>query len=437
MSAGAWVAGRPARGRRRRRTLPRSTPTFAARTDHPFPLGVLAINLAGALALGLVAGAALSGEALVDRRRRRHRLLHHLLHLDARLASPRRRRPRPPRLAQPRPLAGRRLRRHRPRPLARRAALSTGFRRDSERSPAPSAPPSTLDLEMSEQTLIDSLETPPRVPLADLEDGQRVRGVYAVRERELRRKRNGEPWLRLMVGDSSGAAEAVAWEDAEALFALAAPGTAVFVAGVFEMSDRWGSKIKLTGLREATADEYAAEDLAAESDVSFEHLESDLRELLATVQEPQLRRPARPLLRRGLGDLGPLPRRPGGEGLPPGLPPRPARAHDLRRPGGQRRRRLLPRHRPRRRRHRRPPARHRQDRGLQRRPAGDRPHRRRPPPGRDPARLLPGPPRDRGDPRLRPRPWPRPSSTSSSATTARSSTAHRSSPPPARPSSST
>jgi fluoride exporter len=38
---------------------------FAARTDHPFPFGVLAINLAGTLALGIVAGAALEGEALV------------------------------------------------------------------------------------------------------------------------------------------------------------------------------------------------------------------------------------------------------------------------------------------------------------------------------------------------------------------------------------
>lgn len=37
----------------------------SARADHPFPLGILAINLAGTLALGLVAGAALEGEALV------------------------------------------------------------------------------------------------------------------------------------------------------------------------------------------------------------------------------------------------------------------------------------------------------------------------------------------------------------------------------------
>jgi fluoride exporter len=38
---------------------------FAARSEHPFPLGILAVNLAGALLLGLVAGAALEGEALV------------------------------------------------------------------------------------------------------------------------------------------------------------------------------------------------------------------------------------------------------------------------------------------------------------------------------------------------------------------------------------
>ena len=141
---------------------------------------------------------------------------------------------------------------------------------------------------MEQQALTDTLIAA-RVPLAELEDGQRVGGVYAVRERELRRKRNGEPWLRLALGDASGSSEAVAWEDAEALYALAAPGAPVYVSGHFEVSDRWGAKVKLTGLREAAADEYRAEDLAAESDVSFELLEGALRELLATVQDRQLR----------------------------------------------------------------------------------------------------------------------------------------------------
>ena len=128
-----------------------------------------------------------------------------------------------------------------------------------------------------------------RVALRDLEDGQRVRGVYAVRQRELRRKRNGEPWLRLSVGDATGAAEAVCWEDAEPRYALCGTGTAVFVTGVFEMSERWGAKIKIADLREAEPHEFEAEELAPESDVAVDDLETDLRSLLATIQDPQLR----------------------------------------------------------------------------------------------------------------------------------------------------
>jgi 3'-5' exoribonuclease len=138
-----------------------------------------------------------------------------------------------------------------------------------------------------EQTAIPT--APERIALGELEDGQRVRGVYAVQQRELRRKRNGEPWLRLVVGDSSGSAEAVCWEEAEPRFALAPTGTPVFVTGVFEQSERWGAKIKIAELRAAEPHEYEAEELAPESHVSFEHLEADLRSLLATVQDPDLR----------------------------------------------------------------------------------------------------------------------------------------------------
>jgi 3'-5' exoribonuclease len=150
---------------------------------------------------------------------------------------------------------------------------------------------------MSEQTQMEALaqtdpaptETALRVPLRELEDGQRVSGVYAVRERELRRKRNGEPWLRLSVGDATGTAEAVCWEEAETYYALCCNGSPVHVSGVFEISERWGAKIKLSAIREAEPHEFETEDLAAESEVSAEQLESEMRELLATVQNPQLR----------------------------------------------------------------------------------------------------------------------------------------------------
>jgi len=159
---------------------------------------------------------------------------------------------------------------------------------------------------MSAQTQIDALaeavpaetaaqaeplpaEAPARIPLGELEDGQRVCGVYAVRERELRRKRNGEPWLRLSVGDATGTAEAVCWEEAESHYALCCTGSPVLVSGVFEISERWGAKIKVSGIRKAEPHEFEAEDLAAESAVSVGELEAKLRELLATVQDPQLR----------------------------------------------------------------------------------------------------------------------------------------------------
>jgi 3'-5' exoribonuclease len=167
---------------------------------------------------------------------------------------------------------------------------------------------------MDDQTQLDGLvpaaapaatpaaEPAPRVPLSELEDGQRVKGVYAVRERELRRKRNGEPWLRLVLCDAGGSAEAVCWEDAEALYALAAPGTAVEVGGGFELSERWGAKIKLSSLRAAEPGSYETADLTPASEVSFEDLEHQLRQLLETVREPQLDE----LLERFFGESSPI-----------------------------------------------------------------------------------------------------------------------------------
>lgn len=157
-------------------------------------------------------------------------------------------------------------------------------------APAPEAPP----LERAPVEEVPPVEEAPpmpvvRVALRELEDGQRVAGIYAVRSRELRRKRNGEPWLRLQIGDASGSAEAVCWEEAEALYALAAPGTAVHVSGLFEISERWGAKVKLSGLRVAEEAEFSTEDLAPPSEAELEPLERDLRALLETIQEPDLR----------------------------------------------------------------------------------------------------------------------------------------------------
>ncbi len=168
---------------------------------------------------------------------------------------------------------------------------------DLERPPLDEPP---AELEPAEAEVAPAAAAPPegepevevdlaRIPLRDLEDGQRVRGVYAVRARELRRKRNGDAWLRLSVGDATGTAEAVCWEGAEELYALCGSGSAVHVTGVFEMSERWGAKIKIAKLRCAEPDEFETDDLAPGSEVDVAELEAGLRQLLATVQDPELR----------------------------------------------------------------------------------------------------------------------------------------------------
>jgi 3'-5' exoribonuclease len=128
-----------------------------------------------------------------------------------------------------------------------------------------------------------------RASIRELEAGQRVTAVFAVRERDLRQKRNGEPFLRLVLCDSSGSVEAVAWEEAEERYGVAEPGVALHVTGTFEQSDKWGAKIKVLELRRARDGEFSADDLAAGPDLPVERLEESLRELLETIQRPQLR----------------------------------------------------------------------------------------------------------------------------------------------------
>jgi 3'-5' exoribonuclease len=125
--------------------------------------------------------------------------------------------------------------------------------------------------------------------IRDLEAGQRVASIFCVRERDLRQKRSGEPFLRLVLGDSSGTIEAVSWDDAEGRYKAAEPGAVLHVSGTFERSEKWGSKIKIAELRAARDDEYTPEDLAAGPELPLDRIEQGLRQLLETIQNPQLR----------------------------------------------------------------------------------------------------------------------------------------------------
>jgi 3'-5' exoribonuclease len=128
-----------------------------------------------------------------------------------------------------------------------------------------------------------------RVWVRELADGQAVESVFAVRERELRQRRNGGEWLRLVVCDRSGSIEAAVWETVEEAYEAATPGAAVHVRGRFGVHPQYGPKITIEEIRPAAAGEFQADDLADGPSVPVERLEAELRELLDTIQNRQLR----------------------------------------------------------------------------------------------------------------------------------------------------
>ena len=123
----------------------------------------------------------------------------------------------------------------------------------------------------------------------DLCDGQAVDTVFLVRERSRRQKRNGEPFLKLRLADSSGDCEAVVWDGVEDLLPACAAGTAVRVAGRFAVDPRYGSCLTVRSLRPAEEHEYDPADLEEGPAHDVGQMVEDLGALIATVQSPHLR----------------------------------------------------------------------------------------------------------------------------------------------------
>ena len=131
-------------------------------------------------------------------------------------------------------------------------------------------------------------EPPQVLTLRELCDGDEVAGAFVVRERERRQKRNGEHYLRVVLADKTGTVPAVAWEGVAECFEVCAPGSIVLVTGNFAIHPQFGRQIKLVAVRAAGPGEYDAEQLAEGPARSVELLETDLRELIATVQDRSL-----------------------------------------------------------------------------------------------------------------------------------------------------
>jgi 3'-5' exoribonuclease len=130
---------------------------------------------------------------------------------------------------------------------------------------------------------------PVKVFVRDLADGARVESAFIVRDVTRRQKRNGDAFLKLQLGDVTGAVEAVVWDGVDAASEAAAMGSVVIAAGVYGVDAKYGACITLRSLRPARDGEYEPADLHDGPSVSYDQMVAGLRELISTIQDPHLR----------------------------------------------------------------------------------------------------------------------------------------------------
>ncbi len=131
--------------------------------------------------------------------------------------------------------------------------------------------------------------TPTRCFVRDLADGQEVNEVFVVRAHSRRQRRNGEPFLKLQLGDRSGAIEAVIWDEIEALAPICPTGSVIRILGRFAVDERYGPGLTVKRMRAAAEHEYDLGDLTEAPPVPYEQMAADLDSLVETIQRPHLR----------------------------------------------------------------------------------------------------------------------------------------------------
>jgi 3'-5' exoribonuclease len=136
----------------------------------------------------------------------------------------------------------------------------------------------------------------------ELTDGIELDQVLLVRQLERRARRDGGEYLRLQLGDRTGAVATMVWEGLPEVEALARQGEPVHVRGRYALHPRFGPQINLREILPAQPGSFAPEDLCDGPLREAAQMEKDLRELIATIQEPHLR----VLLERVLGERAQL-----------------------------------------------------------------------------------------------------------------------------------
>jgi 3'-5' exoribonuclease len=134
--------------------------------------------------------------------------------------------------------------------------------------------------------------------VSELSDGMELDQVLLVRHAERRQRRDGGEYLRLQLGDRTGAVACMVWEQLPDVEEFARAGEAVRVSGRYVVHPRFGPQINLGDLDRAAPGSFDPGALLDGPARELSQLEAELRELLGTVRQAHLRE----LLERVFGE---------------------------------------------------------------------------------------------------------------------------------------
>jgi 3'-5' exoribonuclease len=123
----------------------------------------------------------------------------------------------------------------------------------------------------------------------ELQDGCQVATALLVRAVEVRLRSEGGEYLKLKLGDRTGDVAAVVLDGVAAARTVCRTGEVVHVTGAFSVHPRFGARVVVESVRPAPPGEFDPEGLIDGPARPVAQMEADLRELVATVQDPHLR----------------------------------------------------------------------------------------------------------------------------------------------------
>jgi 3'-5' exoribonuclease len=123
----------------------------------------------------------------------------------------------------------------------------------------------------------------------ELTDGVEIDQVLLVKRVERRERRDGQPYLRLGLGDRTGTVRAMVWDDVQAYGELIAEGEPIHVRGRFSLHPDFGPEIKLLELVAPDQGQADLSELRETAPRAVDQMERDLRALLATIHDRHLR----------------------------------------------------------------------------------------------------------------------------------------------------